>query len=75
MQQQIEQHIRQEVRQLQKEVKRVSRVSRPGMAYKLNQLYAKIRRLNGLLSELLEASYEVLRRFFIRVVIDRQSIT
>jgi hypothetical protein len=75
MQTEIRNHIKQEIRQLQREVRRVSRGMKPGAAYKLTKLYARIRRLNRLLAEILEASYEVLRRLFIRVVIDRQSIT
>lgn len=75
MQKSIEKHIRKEVKHLNREVKRISRFSKPGAAHKLNDLYARIRRLNGLLSELLEAGYEVLKRLYIRVVIDKQSVS
>lgn len=75
MQKEIEKHIEQEMQQLKKQVRQASRVSKPGSAYKLNGLYARMRRLNGLLHEILESSYEVLKRIFIRVIIDKQNIT
>lgn len=74
MQKQLEKHIRTEVKKLRKQALSVARMSRPGAAHRLNTLYARIRNLNALLSELLEASYEVVRRFFIRVFIDKQQI-
>lgn len=74
MQQKLTTHIRGEVRTLRREAHRVTRVGKPGAAYHLNQLYARIRRLNALLSELLEASLDVLKRLFIRVFIDKQAL-
>ena len=59
---------------MNREVKKISRFGKPGAAHKLNDLYARIRRLNGLLSDLMQASYEVLKRIYIRVVIDKQSV-
>ena len=74
MQKQLEKHIRAEVKKLRRQAKTISRISHPGAAHRLNQLYAHIRRLNALLSELVEASYEALKRLFIRVFIDKQPI-
>ncbi|MBM3231612.1 hypothetical protein FJZ28_04805 [Candidatus Peregrinibacteria bacterium] len=75
MRAQLKTYIESEVKQLRREVRRsVHRASRPGSAYSMNQLYAKIRRLNALLAELMEASYEVLKRVFVRVFIDKQSV-
>ncbi len=74
MQKQLEKHIRSEVKKLRKQAKTIARISHPGAAYHLNQIYASIRRLNALLAEMLEASYDVLKRLFVRVFIDRQPI-
>lgn len=74
IQRELATHIRMEVKQLRKQALTVARMSKPGAAYKLNQLYARIHRLNGLLGDLFEASYEALKRMFIRVFIDKQPI-
>lgn len=66
-------HINAEVRKLRREASRLT-TSRPGTAHRINQIYANIRRLNKLLQELLHASYDTLKHFFIRVFIDRQPI-
>jgi hypothetical protein len=72
---QLQKQIRDEVRGLEKQVKVVARrAARPGGAHKLNTLYARIRRLNSLLSNLFEASQDVIRRLFVRVFVDKQSI-
>jgi hypothetical protein len=66
--------IQKEVHSLSKEAKKFARSSQPGAAFHLNEIYAKIRRLNSLLADLVEASMEVLKRLFIKVFIDNQSI-
>lgn len=74
MQKQLEAHIRAEVKELRKQTKLIIRSRKPGSAYALAQMYAKIRHLNSLLSDLFEASYEVLKRLFVKVFIDKQPI-
>lgn len=74
IQRDMEAFIKKEIKKLNRQAKSVSHLSRPGTAFALNELYAKIRRLNALLAEILEAGVEVLRRLFIRVFIDRQPI-
>lgn len=74
MQKELEKHIRVEVKKLRKQAMTVARLGKPGAAYKLNELYARMRQLNALISELFEASYEALKRLFIKVFIDRQPI-
>lgn len=75
MRREIKRHIEREVNTLRREVRRIARrASKPGAAHKLNVLYARIRRLNGLLAEILEAGLDILRRFYIRVFVDKQSI-
>lgn len=73
MRQKVAAQIEDEVKLLQKEVRVAARrASQPGAAYKLTLLYARIRRLNGLLASLAEAAYDVLKRLFVRIIIDRQ---
>ena len=74
MQQKLTKHVQAETRKLEKLARTVAQSSAPGAAHKLNALYAKIRRLNSLIREILEASIEVLQRFFVRVFIDQQPI-
>ncbi len=74
MQKQLEAHIRSEVKQLRKQTKLIIRSRKPGSAYALAQMYAKIRHLNALLADLLEASYDVLKRLFVKVFVDKQAI-
>ena len=75
MQRKLEQHIKKEVRQLNRETRKLSRrASKKGAAHKLTELYARIRRLNGLLAELLEASIDVVKRLYIRIFVDKQAV-
>lgn len=74
MQHDLERYIRKEVRKLNREARTVARLGKPGAAHYLNELYAKMRRLNALLKEILEASVDVLKRLFIRVFVDKQPI-
>lgn len=71
---QLEAHVLSEVKELRKEIRTVTKLKSPGGAYRLNELYTKLRRLHALLAELLEASYDVLKRLFIKVFIDKQPI-
>ncbi len=74
MQKQLEAHIRAEIKDLRGQAKIITRSRKPGSAYALAQLYAKIRHLNALLADLFEASYDVLKRLFVKVFVDRQAI-
>jgi hypothetical protein len=74
MQKQLEAHIRAEVKELRKQTKLIIRSRKPGSAYAYAQMYAKIRHLNALLAEILEASYDVVKRLFVKVFIDKQAI-
>jgi len=75
MQRKLEQHIKKEVRQLHREASKISRnASKKGAAHKLTELYARIRRLNGLLAELFEASIDVMKRLYIRIFVDKQAV-
>jgi hypothetical protein len=74
MQKDLETHIRAEVKKLRKQALSIATMSHPGGAYKLNQLYARIRHMNAILASLFEASVEVIKRLYIRVFIDKQTI-
>lgn len=75
MRTELRRHIQDEVKHLQRDIRKAARrVTKPGKAHHLSELYARLRRLNGLLSELAELAYDVLRRLFIRVVIDKQKV-
>lgn len=75
MQTKLKTHIEKEIKTVRKNIKKAEgNVVRPGSAYKLNELYARIRRLEGIMRELLEASVEVIERLYIRIFIDKQSV-
>ncbi|OGJ54905.1 hypothetical protein A3D11_03020 [Candidatus Peribacteria bacterium RIFCSPHIGHO2_02_FULL_49_16] len=74
MQMQLKKHIEKEVKELRREAHHLVISRKPGAADKLNKLYARIRNLNGLLAQLLISSYEMVKRFFIKVFIDKQPI-
>ncbi len=74
MRTQLESHIRKEMHQLENQAKAFVGSTTPGSAHKLNELYARIRRLNALLNQIVEASLDLLRRLYIRVFIDSQPI-
>lgn len=75
MQKKLETHIRSEIKALRKELRTAAfGVHRKGNAYKINLLYAKLRRLHSLIHELYEASIDVIKRLYIRIIIDRQPV-
>jgi len=75
MRKQLAKYIEKEVKVLRRKVRKSARrAAKPGAAHALNELYAQVRRLNALLSNLLELSYEIVKRLFIRVFIDKQPI-
>jgi hypothetical protein len=72
---QISAHVEKEVQSLEKQARRLAKWSwKKGTAHQLNELYSRIRRLNSLLSSLVEASYEMMKRLYIRIFIDHQPI-
>ena len=74
LRQQLAAEIQKEVNKLDSQAKQYARSSKPGAAFHLNQVYANIRRLNSLLADLIHASMDVLKRLYIKVFIDKQSI-
>lgn len=74
MQKQLEAHIKKEIKELRKQAKRVARINQPGGAYRLNIMYSRIHHLNALLAELFNSSVDVLKRLFVKVFIDKQTV-
>lgn len=75
MRRELGEYIQKEIKVLRKEVRKATfRMYKPGSAYALNELYGKIRRLNSLFAELMEASVDVLKRLFIKIFIDKQKV-
>ncbi len=74
MQQKLVLHIRKEVRSIEREARILSKSKNRGSAYTLSELYRKIRRLSSLLSDILEASAEMVKRFYVSVFIDRHPL-
>lgn len=74
MQKKLESHIAKEIRQLKKQARAVAASRKAGWAYELTLLLARIRRLTGIARSLLSASLEALKKFYILVFIDKQSL-
>lgn len=67
-------HLQQNVRQLERRAKRLARSSKKGSAYLLNEIYARIRKLQTLIAELVDAAADTVRRFYIRLFIDQRQL-
>ena len=68
-------YIQKEIKILRKLArKKKFHASKPGSAHQINELYSKIRRLNTLFTELMETSVDALKRLFIKVFIDKQTL-
>jgi hypothetical protein len=74
MQKQLEGHIQEEIKALRTQASKITDLRKPGAAHRFNELHSKIHRLNALLAGLFEASFDVLKRIFIRVFVDKQAI-
>ncbi len=74
MQQRLVQHIQKEMEVLGRQAHSLAHAAQRGAAFALNELYRKIRRLSLLMEEIIRASAELIRRFYIAVFIDNQPI-
>ncbi len=72
--QKLQEHIHEEINVLRRQASRITDLRKPGAAHRMTQLQAKIHQLSNLLSALFEASMEALKRIFVRVFIDKQSL-
>jgi len=66
--------LQREGRQLERRARRLARSTKKGSAYALNELYARIRKIQALIAELVDAAAEVVRRLYIRLFIDHQQL-
>ncbi len=67
-------HIRGEIKTLDRQIGSIARSNAKGSAYMLSELYKKIRRLSSLIDEILQASADMVRRFYVAVFVDKQPI-
>lgn len=74
MKQKLVSHIHAEIHSLNKRASSLSRRDAKGSAYELNELYKKIRTLSNLIAQILEASADIIRRFYIALFVDHQPI-
>jgi hypothetical protein len=74
MQQKLVEELRKEVAKIEKQAKALKRSGDRGSAFALNELYRKIRRLSNLIAEILQASADMIKRFYVSVFIDKQPL-
>lgn len=74
MRRHLTRHLQHEVRALEKSAAHMARSKKKGSAYHLNELYAKIRRVQSLIAELIEAAADVVKRLYVRLFIDHQQL-
>lgn len=74
MQQKLIANLEHEVKTIEKQAKTFKHSQTAGSGFHLNELYRKIRRLRSLIGELISASAEMIKRFYISVFIDRQPL-
>lgn len=67
-------HLQKEVRHLEREAKHIARAAGKGSAYVLTRLYAQIRKIQSLMTEVLEAAAELIERLYVRLFIDHQQL-
>lgn len=74
MQQKLVSHMKGELKSLEREARKLSSLKGRGSAYALSEIYKRIRRLSTLIEEIVEASVELIRRFYVAIFIDRQTL-
>ena len=60
--------------ELERTSRRIARLSSRGSAYLLTQTYARIRKIQSLIEELVDAALEVIERLYVRLFIDHQQL-
>lgn len=74
MQQKLVAHLKEERAQIRRQAKAMAHSNAPGAAWTITELYRKMRRLSSLISQILEASAEMIKRFYISAFIDQQPL-
>ena len=67
-------HLQREVRQLERKSRRLARFNKKGSAYLFNEIYARIRKLQALAAELVDAAADTVRRLYVRLFVDHQQL-
>ena len=74
MQRKVTKHLQSEIHHLEREARRLARLSTKGSAHLLTQTYARIRKLQALIEDLIDAAYEAIERLYVRLFIDNQQL-
>ena len=74
MQQKLIAELESEIAQVEKQARALAKSKKKGSAYLLTELYRKIRRLSSMISSIMDASTDLMKRFYISVFIDRQAL-
>lgn len=74
MQKKLIVHLRQEIASIERQARRAAHSNDRGAAWLLTELYRKVRRMTSLMTEIIHASAEMIRRFYISVFIDQQPL-
>ena len=72
MQKKLITHLEKEIHTMERRARKLSRSNARGSAFLLTELYKKIRRLTSLLGDIIRASAEIIKRYYVSVFIDRQ---
>ncbi len=75
MQKKLVIHVKKQIRNAEREARILAKSNKRGSAHALSEAYKKIRRLSHLVQEVLAASADVIRRFFIAIFIDNQPVS
>ncbi len=74
MQKELVSHLYKEINTLEKQVQSMKTQKGKGSAYMIAEMYKRIRKLSSLITEIVHASTEMIRRFYITVFIDKQPL-
>src|SRR3989344_2135023 len=74
MQRKVTKHLKKEIHHLEREARHLARLSTKGSAHLLTQTYARIRKIQTLIEDLLDAAYEVIERLYVRLFVDQQQL-
>jgi hypothetical protein len=74
MQKKLVEHLQQDRKHIQRQAKAIARSNAPGAAWRLTELYKKIRSLSSLITQILHASADMIKRFYIAAFIDHQPL-
>jgi hypothetical protein len=74
MQKKLVEHLEREVKTIERQTRSLKTSNARGSAYLLTELYRKIRRLKSLIGQIVHASAEMIKRFYISAFIDQQPL-